>query len=247
MRLIDSHAHLGKLNNIDSAIRKARSVGVYDILCVSTDLDSCKKCLKIAEENSSIHAALGIHPNNIDLDELNESIEYVTSNIGKLSAIGEIGLDYARVKDAHERDIQKRIFTKMLNIARENELPVSIHSRAAHKEAYRLVKERGPPQGVFHWYDGPLDVLRNILEEEYYVSATPAIGYSTIHRSALEHAPLDRVLIETDSPVYIRGLDKKAEPADVYYTAHKLSELRDVDIEKVARISTGNAKTLFRL
>lgn len=246
MRLIDSHAHLEKLKNLQASIEKANSVGVTDILCVSTDITSSRKCLKIAEESKIVHAALGIHPNEVSLDELDDTMEYIESNLDKILAIGEIGLDYTRVPDKHERKTQKKVFTRLLILARDNNLPVSIHSRAAHRDTYRLVKEYGPEQGVFHWYDGPVDVLESIIVSGYYVSATPAIGYSGKHRTALKSAPLDRVLIETDSPVYIRGLDKNAEPADVYYTARKLSELRNTDLEKLARVTSSNAKTLFR-
>jgi TatD DNase family protein len=105
----------------------------------------------------------------------------------------------------------------------------------------------GPGRGVFHWYSGPLDVLREVLNAGYYVSCTPAVEVSPELRNAMVETPLERILIETDSPVWIKSLNRPSEPSDVLVTLRHLSELKGSPQAEVEAVTTKNAETLFRL
>ena len=106
-----------------------------------------------------------------------------------------------------------------------------------------MVKDSGVEKAVFHWYSGPLEILEKIIVDGYYVSATPALAYSPPHQAAMRAAPVERILVETDSPVEYQG--RISEPADLVTTLEELSRLKGMDVEEVRRITTSNAKRLF--
>ena len=106
-----------------------------------------------------------------------------------------------------------------------------------------MVKDAGIEKGVFHWYSGPLDILERIIYHGYYVSATPALAYSPPHQAAMRSAPLERILVETDSPVEYQG--RISEPADLMTTLEELSRLKGVDLGETRKITTANAKHFY--
>ncbi len=108
-----------------------------------------------------------------------------------------------------------------------------------------MTGEAGIERAVFHWYSGPTDVLKGILDKGYFISATPALAYSPLHQEAMKIAPLDQILIETDSPVVYQG--KKSEPADLVITLHELSRIKNIPPEEVARITTANTEHFYRM
>ena len=106
-----------------------------------------------------------------------------------------------------------------------------------------MVKDAGIKKAVFHWYSGPLEVLEKIIDHGYYVSATPALAYSPAHQEAMISAPLERILVETDSPVEYQG--RISEPADLMTTLEELSRLKGMDLVETRKITTANAKHFF--
>jgi len=148
-------------------------------------------------------------------------------------------------KNEEIRENQREIYKRQLAIAEEHGKPVSVHGRGAWRDALDLAIAHGPGRVVFHWYSGPLDVLNELLDAGYLISSTPATEFSRDHRAALEEAPLDRILIETDSPVSYRG--REAEPADLLLTLRALSGLKGAPEEEVARATTRNAERFFSI
>lgn len=247
--MIDTHAHISDLDNPEEAIEEAKAVGVRAILAVGADLETCRATLKLAKTFSGyIYPALGIHPTEIVIQEISETIRFIEENIEKCIAIGEIGLDYwskeAR-KNKDIRDLQRDLYIQQLRIASEIDKPASIHARGAWRDALELAKAHRLGKGVFHWYSGPIDILKELLDSGYYISATIAAEYSREHRAALTKAPLERILIETDSPVVYRGSPSK--PADLVRTLKALSELKGLPPEDVAQATTSNAQRLFNI
>jgi TatD DNase family protein len=106
-----------------------------------------------------------------------------------------------------------------------------------------MVADEGIEQAVFHWFSGPPEILEKIIADGYYISATPALSYSPPHQAAMRAAPIEKILVETDSPVEYQG--KISEPADLTITLRELSHIKGRDIEEVRRITTSNAKRLF--
>jgi TatD DNase family protein len=246
---IDTHSHLADLP--DGAVDRAKAAGLSGILAVSADAATCADTLRLSESHVGfVHAALGVHPTEFFDQDLSAILALIRENAGKCVAVGEIGLDYWHrlvKKDEVQRGRQTEFYVAQLGLARELDLPASIHSRGAWGDCLDLAREHGPGRGVFHWYSGPLDVLDNVIDAGYYVSCTPALEGSPELRAAMVRAPLERILVETDSPVWIKSLNRASEPADVLLTLRHLAELKGLPVGDVEATTTRNAETLFRV
>jgi TatD DNase family protein len=247
--IIDTHAHLSDLEDMDGVIERAKKVGIEAIIGVSANLTTCKRTLELAKAYPGyIYPALGIHPTEWSGDDIASSTRFIEENIDDCLAVGEIGLDYwnrnaRKSKDIRER--QRELYTFQLKMARKHEKPASVHGRGSWEDALQLAKNHGPDRIVFHWYSGPIDVLSEVLDTGFLISATPASEFSKHHRAALVEAPIERIVIETDSPVSYHG--KQAEPADILLTLRALADLKGISEDEAARITTGNAKRFFKI
>ena len=243
MELIDSHAHLNAVANVDQSVAAARAAGVAQIVAVGMDLASNRKTLELAARFPGIVCpALGYHPWSIRPERLRATLAHLETHLPQCVAMGEIGLDY---KLKLKKRIQWDVFERLLDLARQMGKPVIVHTRFAFARAQRMVAESGVGAAVFHWYSGPLDILERILADGYYISATPALAYSPAHRAAVAHAPLQRLLIETDAPVAYQG--QVSTPRDVCATLEELSLLKATPRTETARITTANARSFFNL
>lgn len=248
-RLIDTHAHLDDFREMEVVVHRARSAGVDAIVAVGANMKACQLTLRWAETYPNyVYPALGIHPTEWFDEDVEATLRYVEENLDHCVAMGEIGLDYwsreAR-KNRAVRSRQREIYVMQLEMAVEYDKPVLIHSRGSWRDALDLALRQGPDRAVFHWYSGPLEVLKELLDAGFYISATPAAEYSRHHRAALLEAPLERILLETDAPVKYRG--RPLEPADLPLVAKVLAELKGVSEEEVIRMTTKSAEALFRL
>jgi TatD DNase family protein len=241
INLIDGHAHLDAIAPIDPVIERACSVGVSRIIAVGMDLESNKKTLEIAGNYPGcIFPAIGYHPWSIRETEIENTLLFIEKHIARCVALGEVGLDYKiKVKKA----VQWDVFSRVLKIARKNEKPVIIHTRFSYERAHRMVVEAGIKKAVFHWYSGPENILSRIIEDGFFVSATPALAFSKAHREAIAKAPLEKILIETDSPVKYRY--KTSEPADLTETLRQLAQLKGLSEDHAAVITTENSVRLY--
>ncbi|MCD6538103.1 TatD family hydrolase [Candidatus Bathyarchaeota archaeon] len=251
MDLVDTHAHLEEIEGLDGAIRRAEEKGVIAIITMGMDVKSSLWSLnesrKHQTENLKIYPAIGIHPwNASSINDTEGDLRFIEENVHRIVAIGEIGLDYwyenAR-ENLEVRRRQKEVFRRLLEIAKRYDKPVSIHSRGAWIDCVETVIEMQIRRAVFHWFSGPKESLKRLLDHGYYISATPAASYSKEHRAAIEYTPLENLLLETDSPVNYRG--RKAEPADVVKSLSAVAELKGLNELRVAEETTENAKRVF--
>ncbi len=254
MKLIDTHAHLEQLDTLDSAMERAHEAGIYAIMAMSVDLASMQKTLVIAKRFTAprIYPALGVHPGMVKPEMFDESIQFIRDHIHEAKAIGETGLDYWYKwvrSNKEERAKQQQYFEAHLDIAREFDLPIVIHSRGAWRDCLAMTKAAGIKKALFHWYSGPVDKLAEIIEAGYYVSTSLALGSNYESQEAMKVAPLDRILIETDSPVTYKAEDQifKAEPRHVTLTLEYLALLKDVELHQLAKTVNANATTFFGL
>ncbi len=254
MNAIDCHAHLDQLEDLDSALAQARDAGVTGIMAVGVDLASNRRNLDIVRLGADIpiRLGLGLHPGEIVSDQIEETITHIRDNISSAQAVGEIGLDfwYKWVrKDQARKDEQREVFRRQVEIARDRDLPVIIHSRGAWAQCLEIVRAAGVNKGVFHWYSGPVDVMQEILEQGFYVSCTPSVAYSPEARKAMAAAPMERTLIETDCPVYFKNRETgegfRASPASVLKTLELYAGLKGIPPQDAAGILNQNARDLF--
>jgi len=251
-RLVDTHAHLEEIENLEQAITEARSANIIAIIAVGSDCESNQKVLALAQVYKGlVYPALGLHPWNLKGADVERNLEFIEAHIDEAVGIGEIGLDYdKRVRVRAEKDWQKHVLGRVLRIGKIHKKPVIIHSRYAWRDSLSLVEEAQLEKAVFHWYTGTSSVLRDIISQGYYVSATPAVEYHEEHRRAVREVPLERLLLETDSPVvYRRGTEFEYEsrPAHILRALSGVSRLRDIDEAQVAEVTTDNALKFFGL
>ena len=253
LRLIDTHAHLDEIENLDKAIAEARQAGLVAIIAVGQDYESNVKTLDIAEKHKDIvYPALGLHPwslGKMDARKMSLTLQQIEDNIRRAIAVGEIGLDYdKRVIASADKERQKEAFKSVLELAGRYDKPVSVHARYSWKDSFDLVKESGVKRAVFHWYTGFSSVLREIIAEGYFISATPATEYHDEHRRAVRETPLENLLLETDCPVtYGRETKYQSRPSDVIRTLRATAPLKGIEEKALAAKTTENALRFFGL
>jgi len=251
-RLIDTHAHLEEIENLTQAINEAKSSGIITIIGVGSDYQSNQKILDLAQTHKGfIYPMVGLHPYNLKDTDIDRNLEFIEAHINEVVGIGEVGLDYhKKVRAEAEKDLQQRVLKEILKIAKKHEKPVSLHSRYAWRDSLTLVEEAQLKKVVFHWYAGTSSVLRDIINQGFFISATPAVEYHGEHRRAVKEIPLERLLLETDSPVvYGRGdeFEYEAKPVDLLRTLKGVAGLKGASEAQVAEVTTNNALKFFGL
>ncbi len=254
MRLFDTHVHLNQIDDIAGALRRAKEASVDKILIAGLDLDSNKEIIEIYNgiKNFDLYVALGIHPYKPQRDSFEEIYDLIEKHKDAITAIGEIGLDY-QYKEAKEegpgRDLQREVFRKQLVLAKKLDKPVIVHSRAAWGDCFKMVREYNLTKVLFHWYTGPLDILEDILSKGYCISISPAIEYSKEAQEAALKTSNDKILLETDSPVRYRPRSGSytCEPKDIIRTLEKLSELKKVNKEELAKTTYISSCNFFNI
>jgi TatD DNase family protein len=252
-RLVDTHAHLDEVDDVDSVLEAARRVGVIGVVAVGSDWQSNVSILEISRRHRSfVYPALGLHPwrlAGLEPSEIDENLRFIEQNVASAVAVGEVGLDYdKRLVRIASKELQREVLGGLLDIARRYDRPAIVHSRYAWRDSFDLVAGGRTDKAVFHWFTGFSSVLRDIIGSGYFISATPAAEYHQEHRRAVRETPLDSLLLETDSPVsYGRETRYRAEPADVVRSLGAAAQLKEVDEAAIAEQTTRNATILFPL
>lgn len=256
--LVDTHCHLD-FQRFDEdraeVLARAAEVGVVRIVNPGVDVQSSRAALSLAEQYEMVYAAVGVHPNSAAAwsDDALRALRALAGH-PKVAAIGEIGLDYYR--DHATPADQRRALRAQLDLAAELELPVIIHCRDAHDDAYRLIEawqsetgQRANATGVFHSFGGDTDHAARAVELGFLVGITGPVTFpkaEELRRIAVQ-APLDRLLVETDAPFLApqqqRG--KRNEPAFVRWVVERIAVEREMETNDLALATTRNAEQLF--
>ena len=250
--LTDTHCHLyykDLKKDLQGVFDRANKLGVNRFICAATNMEDVHQCIEIAENYDQVFCSSGIHPHDTKDAPKNyiEKIYNLMSN-DNMVAIGEIGLDYYR--NISDSNIQKKRLREQLKIALEIDKPVIIHNREADEDMISILTEFPEVSGVAHCFSSDLDMANQFLELGYYISFSGNLTFKNSHLpSVAKELPLDRLLVETDSPflspVPFRG--KPNEPARVRYVAEKLAEIHNISLEEIANITSENASKIFRL
>jgi len=271
MRFVDSHCHIdGAEYDIDrdDVIARAQAAGVEVMLNVGTGdphSGAFERAVSLAEKHEGIYAALGVHPHDAKLfdDQAEQLLVGLVRQSKRVIAWGEIGLDYHY--DHSPREVQREVFRRQLRLARELDLPVVIHSRAADDDTIAILNEtwagvppvnhaqdaRAVKIGVLHCFGGSLAMAQSAIDLGFFISFAGNLTFKKAEdlRGVARQLPLDRLLIETDcpylTPVPFRG--KRNEPARVVETARCLAELHGKEGEEIGRVTSENFCKLFGL
>lgn len=252
--LIDSHAHIDdqKFNeDREAVLENAQAAGVEIIINPGADEASSYRAVEMSEKYPMVYATVGIHPHDAkDYEPQKHDVllkEWAQKE--KVVAIGEIGLDYHY--DYSPRDIQQDVFIRQLIIAKEVKLPIVIHNRESMEDMVRILKEHFTPEygGIMHSYSGSVEMAKVFLEMGFYLSISGPLTFSNARKlpEVVAMMPLDRLLVETDSPYLTptphRG--KRNEPAYVRFVAAEIARIRGISLEEVSEITTENTRKAF--
>ena len=253
--LVDSHAHLDYpefADDLPAVLSRANSAGVSHIITIGVKLSTADAPKKIAESYDNVWCSVGIHPHEAgnEPDACNIEAIRASADHPKCVAIGEAGLDY--FYKYGKPDQQAASFRAQITVARELELPIIVHSREADNDMANILEDemhRGTFTGVMHCFSSSMTLAKRALAIGFYVSFSGIVTFNKSKDLQLIAAsiPLDRILVETDSPylapVPHRG--KSNEPAFATYTLRKLAEIRGVPFEEMAEITRSNTANLF--
>lgn len=251
--IIESHAHYDDTafdEDREQLLGTMAEHGIGTIIDVGASMDSTRRAIELAHRYPFIYAAIGVHPNETgNLSESDMDILRSAAADSKVAAIGEIGLDYHW--DEPSRDIQKHWFCRQLQLAREVNLPVIIHSRSAAMDTIDLMRAEHADdlQGVVHCYSYSREMARTYLDMGYYFGIGGVVTFQNAKKlkDAVQFIPMDRILLETDSPYLapVPNRGKRNDSRNLPIIAHAIAELKGLSDEEVIHIAADNTRKLF--
>lgn len=243
--MIDTHAHIySEYYDIDDLIKKLKSNSIIKVINNSTNNEDMLEVIELSKKyRNFLLPSIGIHPefaNNYDLNKM----ETIIKN-NKVYAIGEIGLDYYWVKDNKEE--QKKLFISQIKLANKYNLPVIVHSRDSIQDCLNIIKENRC-RGIIHCFSGSYEMAKEFIKYGFKLGIGGVLTFKNSKLSeVIKKIDLKDIVLETDSPYLTpepyRG--KTNDPSNVYYVAKKISEIKEIDIEKVIKQTTQNAIDIF--
>lgn len=271
--MIDVHCHLNFKafsDDYDEVITRAFAAGVTKIINVGTKIDSSQRAVELTEKYDKLYAIVGVHPHHADKIEVEPRISHtdwlkvleLLAAHPKVVAIGECGMDYYRYKsnDIVDPKLQRDVFVKQIELAHKVKKPLQIHNRHAGKEIVTLLIDNRSylldPPGMFHCMSGNLELLKKVLDLGFYIGYDGNITYEglapgeeTELAELVKATPIDRILIETDSPYLspepFRG--SRNEPKNAIIVGQFIAKLKSISYEEVVSQTTSNVKTVFRI
>lgn len=246
--IVDTHSHLGDPvfnSDLPEVLKRAQAAGISAVISVSEDLSDAKRNIELAAGYSILRTAAGLYPTRLDISQAEAMVSFIRRERSKLSAIGEVGLDYWAVKKESEKELQREIFKCFIELALELDLPLNIHSRSAGRHAIALLLEQGVRKAQLHAFDGKASSALTGVEEGYFFSIPPSIIRSQQKQNLVRRLPLSCLLIETDSPVLGPTPGERNEPANALISINAIAELKNLNKEEVIEAVFNNTIRLF--
>jgi len=250
--LTDSHCHLFYdeiFQDIDNVLIRSKNLGVNRFICVGTNINDSLLSLDISKKYENVYCSAGIHPHdsqNVDKDYIQQIELMMNSN--KMIAVGEIGLDYFR--NISSKKSQIKVFNELLQLAEKIDKPVIFHNRDADEDIIEILSSYPNVTGVSHCFSSTLSTAKKLLDIGYYISFSGNLTFKNSNLpSVAKYLPLDRILVETDSPYLspepFRG--KPNEPGRTRYVAEKLAEIHNTSFDTIVEQTTKNINKLFSI
>ncbi len=250
MELFDAHTHIDMKhfkNDRERVIERAKDAGLVGMVSSSIGVGSFRRTLGIVEKHKDyVFQSAGCSVSQLTPDEANSIIHLTRKYANNIVAIGEVGLDYHWIKDPAGRKAQEPLFIKFIELAKELELPLVVHSRKAEGEASEIIAQHFDGDVLMHCYDGPDNVTQKIAEYGWFITLPANFGRYRNRVNAASSMPLEQILLETDGP-YLSPTERRNEPANLVYGCEKLAEIQDLDAEEVASQTTKNTRIFYRL
>ncbi len=248
--MIDTHAHLDMIKKQEDIIESVEKLDY--IVTIGCDKEEIFKAVELVNKFDNVYASVGFHPYDIKDMELEELsiLKKLAEEQEKVVAIGECGLDYYRDITPEEKQIV--FFEEQIKLAKELHLPLIVHSRSANEDTVKVLKKYAPypDSGIIHCFGGDLNMMKECVDMGFYISFAGNITYPKADnlREVLKHVPLDRLLLETDSPFLSpqKKRGKPNKPSNIFYTLEFVSDFLGIDKDELEKITDENALRLFK-
>ena len=245
----DTHCHIRKdiYKDIDEIVDKAINAGVTKMINNGTNLESNKEVLELSKKYDSLYPALGIQPEELD-DDIEESLEFIESNIDEIVAIGEIGLDYYYSEDT--KDKQLEVFEKQLILAEKYNKPVIIHTRNAFDDTLKTIKRHPNVKGVIHCFSDGLEEAEEYIKLGYMLGIGGIVTFKNSNlKEVLKNIDISNIVLETDSPYLspVPNRGKQNNPSNIPYIASALADIYNISLEELADKISKNVKNMFNI
>jgi TatD DNase family protein len=247
--LFDTHAHLCDPafdGDRGEVLERARDAGVESIIAVGETLQDARANLALAHDYPwIIRPAAGLFPTILDLDQAESLAQWIRRHVGDLIAIGEVGLDHWKVEEPEDREIQRQVFERFVELAVELDLPLNVHSRSAGAPTIELLLQCGARRVQLHAFDGRAAKAQPAIEAGFFLSVPPSVVRSRQKQKLVRQVPLQHLLLETDSPVLGSEPGERNEPANLGVSLQAVAELKGVHREAVVEAVRDNSLRLY--
>ncbi len=257
LKYIDAHAHLiwpDILSKLDEVMKRSQNAGVSKVINTGIELNDFSRCIDIRHRWPNIYNIIGIHPETSSHkpDSVEEFKQELQKHRQDFCAIGEIGLDFFEIKDPLLRKRQEPAFRYQLALAVDWQMPVVIHCRYAEKQALQILEEsqyRDVPGVLLHCFGGgEIYIQRGLSHDNWAFTVPTSVVYKRLHQTLANLVPVERMLLETDSP-FLKPFPELPmnEPQYIIDAAHKIAEIKQRTLEEIAQITTKNAEQFFSI
>jgi TatD DNase family protein len=252
--IVDSHCHLNilpeEVGSVEAVIAQAKELGVERMMCIAINPEKWHEVIELADKHEEVYAAIGVHPcEQVDVVITDEQLIKAASH-PKVLAIGEIGLDYFHFDD-EDMNWQHERFRQQIRIAKQLNKPVVIHTRNSTPDCLRILEEEHAEEigGIMHCFVEDLETAEQAMKLGFYISFSGIVTFKNAKelKEVAKKVPLDRILVETDSP-YLAPMPYRGKtnvPGYTKYVAQEVADLRDMPVDEMARITTENFNRLF--
>jgi len=237
MKSIDIHSHLDSCPDIPEIVRECREKDIVIVTC-GTDIESNRETLELKHEYPEIEICLGIYPLEcleMSDEDIEKEIKFIRENEDKILGIGEVGLDLHTVNDLKSLEKQKKVLGKFVELAKELEKPIFIHSRDAEKETIEFLEGFDYKKIVMHCFSGGMNLVRQIVQNGWSLSIPSSVKYNEHFQKVVEITPIENLFCETDAPFLhpdkIQGM--KNTSVSVLESYKKIAEIKNLDLKKV--------------
>ncbi|MBF6058534.1 MULTISPECIES: TatD family hydrolase [Thiomicrorhabdus] len=256
--IVDSHCHLNilpadELGSIDEIIERAESLGVERMMCIAIGPEQWHEVLQLAENHPQVYAAIGVHPCEPQEVVISDEALLEAASHPKVLAIGEVGLDYFHFDPQSDMSWQHDRFRQQIRIAKQLKKPLVIHTRNSTDDCLNILQEENAEEigGIMHCFVEDMQIAERAMKLGFYISFSGIVTFKNAKelKQVAAEVPLDRILVETDSP-YLAPMPyrgKTNQPGYTRYVAEEIARLKNLPLETVAEATSENFKRLFRL
>lgn len=248
--LIDAHTHLDAnwfRNDIPKVIANAKNNQIEAIITSSIAPDIQRVKNIVERYPKYVYWALGLHPPGISNQTVQATMKLIEKHASDIVAIGEVGLDYYWVKEEKKRKDQKAALIQFIELAKKLEKPIVIHARDAQSDTIQILEDHNAIIVLMHCFSGTENEAKRVIQNRWFISIPTSVVNRNVHQMMAKVVPLEQMVLETDAPFLSPFRKTRNEPANIKISAEKIAEIKGISFEKVAEITTKNAKKFYSL